>query len=351
MMKSHIRMGAISKALILGLVAAFATGPALAQSVAEVAAYNGPDRMEKLVEAAKKEGKLTLYTVTPVDDVNQVIEAFTAKYGIPVTLWRGSSEDVLRRAVTEIKAGRHDVDVIETNGPELEALHRENILQAVDSPVFSEIFPGAVPAHREWAGSRLNIITASYNTDLVSDADVPKSWNDLLDPKWSGKIGVESEAYDWLATVVQSFPSKEDGLAFYSKLEETNHPLLVKGHPQLANMTASGELPITLQVYLYRVHQLEEEGAPIKPLSIGPAIARINGLGIAKTTEHPNAAILYQQFTLTDAQKILASRHFTPANTKEVPFPANMEVKVIEPTAMLDDLPALRETFEKTFQQ
>jgi iron(III) transport system substrate-binding protein len=335
---------------ILGCSAALAAGPAFAQSVAEVAAYQGSDRMDKLVAAAKREGRLTLYTATPVDDVNEVIEAFTKMYGISVTLWRGSSEDVLRRAVTEIKAGRHDVDVIETNGPELEALHREKILQAIDSPVTAEIFPPAVPRHKEWVGSRLNIITGSYNTDLVAQKDVPKSWNDLLDPKWSGKIGIESEAYDWLATVVESFPSKDEGLAFFRKLAATNHPTLHKGHPQLANMTASGELPITLQVYLYRVHQMEKEGAPIKALSIGPSIARINGLGVARTTARPNAAILYQQFTLTDAQKILASRHFTPTNTKQVPFPAAMEVKVINPSGMLDNLTAWREIFEKTFR-
>ena len=338
------------RAWIIGCSAALAAGPAFAQSVAEVAAYQGSDRMDKLVAAAKREGRLTLYTATPVDDVNEVIAAFTKKYGISVTLWRGSSEDVLRRALTEIKAGRHDVDVIETNGPELEALHREKILQAIDSPVTAEIFPPAVPSHREWVGSRLNIITASYNTELVAQKDVPKSWNDLLDPKWNNKIGIESEAYDWLATVVESFPSKDEGLAFFRKLAATNHPTLHKGHPQLANMTASGELPITLQVYLYRVHQMEKEGAPIKALSIGTSIARINGLGVARTTGRPNAAILYQQFTLTDAQKILDSRHFTPTNTKQVPFPAGMEVKVINPSGMLDSLTAWRETFEKTFR-
>jgi iron(III) transport system substrate-binding protein len=351
MAESHHPKCLTRRRLILGSSAVLAVGPAFAQSVAEVAAYQGPDRMDKLVAAAKREGRLTLYTATPVDDVNQVIAAFTEKYGIRVTLWRGSSEDVLRRAVTEIKAGRHDVDVVETNGPELEALHREKILQAINSPVAVEIFPPAVPDHKEWIGSRLNIITAAYNTNLVAEKDVPKSWNDLLDPKWNGKIGVESEAYDWLATVVESFPSRDEGLAFFRKLAATNRPSLHKGHPQLANMTASGELPITLQVYLYRVHQMEKEGAPIKALSIGPSIARINGLSVARTTVHPNAAILYQQFTLTDAQKILASRHFTPTNTRRVPFPAGMEVKVISPNGMLDELTAWRETFEKTFRQ
>ncbi|MGV6874730.1 ABC transporter substrate-binding protein [Pseudochelatococcus sp. B33] len=350
MVKSGFYASMTRRELTLGFAASLATGPALAQSVAQIATPSDPDRMERLVEAARQEGKLTLYTVTPIDDVNEVIAAFTATYGIPVTLWRGSSEDVLRRAVTEIKAGRHDVDVIETNGPELEALHREHILQAVDSPAVADIFPGAVPTHKEWIGSRLNIITAAYNANLVPEADVPKKWDDLLDPRWKGKIGIEAEAYDWLATGIESWPSKDEGLAFFRKLTDVNRPQLHKGHPQLANMTASGELLIALQVYLYRVHQLEKEGAPIRALSLGPALARINGLGIARTAAHPNAATLYQQFTLTGAQQILADRYFTPANTTQVPFPPGMEIKVIKPTAMLDDLSALRETFRKTFQ-
>src|SRR5690606_27063300 len=154
-------------------------GPALAQaSLADIAKYDGADRMERRIEAAKAEGTLTPYTATPVEDVTAIPDALTATYGIPVVTGRGRPGDVLRRAVAEAQAGRYDADVIETNGPELEALHRENILQALASPVQADIFPGAVPEHREWVGSRLNIITAAYNTNLVEKADVPTTWQD-----------------------------------------------------------------------------------------------------------------------------------------------------------------------------
>src|SRR5918997_5509737 len=158
----------LKRAILLGAVGATLIGSAMAQSIDDVAKLSGPDRLEKIEAAAKKEGSLTLYTATPVEDVTAITDAFTKKYGINVTVWRGSSEDVLRRAVTEIKAGRYDADVIETNGPELEALHREKILQPISSPVTSDIFQSAVPAHKEWVGSRLNVITAAYNTNLVA---------------------------------------------------------------------------------------------------------------------------------------------------------------------------------------
>jgi iron(III) transport system substrate-binding protein len=333
---------------LIGAVGALLAGPAIAQSIDEISAYSGADRLEKLTAAANTEGGLTLYTATPVEDVTAMTDAFTKKYGIKVTIWRGSSEDVLRRAVTEIKAGRFDADVIETNGPELEALHREKILQPVASPVTPDIFPGAVPSHKEWVGSRLNIITAAYNTDLVAARDVPKSWNDLLDPKWKGKIGLEAEAYDWLATVNASFPTEKEGVDFFAKLAKTNGISLRKGHTLLTNLTASGEVPLALTTYLYKADQMNKDGAPIKVLQLGPSVARINGLGIAKTAKHPNAAILFQDFTLTDGQKILVERGFTPTNVKVAPLPKDLSVRVVDGAAMLDNLAEWRDTFEKT---
>jgi iron(III) transport system substrate-binding protein len=327
------------------LIGAVFAGQVMAQTIEEVAAYAGTDRMDRLAEAAKKEGTLMLYTATPVEDVTAMTDAFTAKYGIPVTVWRGSSEDVLRRAVTEIKAGRYDVDVIETNGPELEALHREKILQAVTSPVTPDIFPGAAPAHKEWVGSRLNIITAAYNTNIIAQADVPKAWADLLDPKWKGKIGLEAEAYDWLATVNASFPSEQEGIDFFTKLADTNGISLRKGHTLLTNLTASGEVPLALTTYLYKVDQMHKDGAPVEWLSLGPSVARVNGLGVVKTAAHPNAAILFQDFTLTEGQKILAERGFTPTNIRIAPLPKDLDIRVVDGAAMLDQLPKWRETF------
>src|SRR4051812_49163723 len=98
----------LKRVALLGAVGATLIEPTMAQSIDEIAKLSGPDRGEKTEAAAKREGSLALYTATPVEDVTAITEAFTKKYGIQVTVWRGSSEDVLRRAVTETKAGRHD---------------------------------------------------------------------------------------------------------------------------------------------------------------------------------------------------------------------------------------------------
>ena len=89
-----------------------------------------PTATQKLLEGAKKEGALTIYTSAQSDDMGALVPAFEKKYGIKVSVWRSSSEKVLQRAVQEARANRNTMDIAETNGPELESLHREKILQA-----------------------------------------------------------------------------------------------------------------------------------------------------------------------------------------------------------------------------
>src|SRR3954468_665669 len=104
-----------------GIVFALGPVPASAQTKngSEAFSYQGTDRQKRLVEGAKKEGELTVYTSAPVDDMAVFTAAFEKKYGIKVKIWRAGSEKVLQRAVTEARARRFDVDVVETNGPQL----------------------------------------------------------------------------------------------------------------------------------------------------------------------------------------------------------------------------------------
>src|ERR1700682_2752015 len=171
--------------------------PAAAQvkanaTATDVAAYGGADRQQKLVEGAKKEGELSIYTSAQSDDMGALVAAFEKKYGIKVSVWRSSSEKVLQRAVTEAQANRHTMDVAETNGPELESMHREKILEAVKSPFLADLIAPAIRPHGEWVGTRLNVFVQAYNTGLVKKDELPKTWEDLANPKWKGKLGIET---------------------------------------------------------------------------------------------------------------------------------------------------------------
>jgi iron(III) transport system substrate-binding protein len=314
--------------------------PALAQSATGVlptlAAYEGADRTQKLIEGAKKEGTLTMYTSAPVDDMKILTDAFDQKYGVKVRLWRGSSENVLQRGVTETRAGRYEADIFETNGPEMEALHREKLLQAVKSPLHTELLKQAIFPHGEWVGTRLNIFVGAFNTNLVKKEDVPKTYEGFLDAKWKDKLGIEAEDQDWFAALM-GVMGEEKGLKLFQDIIAKNGISVRKGHTLLTNLVASGEVPLALTVYSYKAEQLKNNGAPIDWFAIPPAFARVNGVGVSRTAPHPHAAVLFYDFMLKEAQQLLVSRDFTPTNTTVKPLPEGMELRFIDPKVILDE--------------
>src|SRR5450830_904019 len=166
--------------------------------------YNGPDRTEKLIAAAKQEGSLTLYTSIAEKDMPLLKSDFEKKYGIKLTVWRSGSAQVMQRSITETAAKHYTVDAIHIGAPEMEALHREQILQPVNSPVFKNLIPDAVAKHKEYASTMLTVWVQTYNTNKIKKDELPKTYQDLLNPKWKGKLGIEAEDSDWFAATVGS---------------------------------------------------------------------------------------------------------------------------------------------------
>jgi iron(III) transport system substrate-binding protein len=327
--------------LFLALAVLAAAIPAQAQvkpnaTAADVALYAGPDRLQKLVEGAKKEGELNLYTSAQADDIGAVAAAYEKKYGIKVTLWRASSEKVLQRAVAEARAGRRSMDIAETNGPEMESMHREKILQPVKSPYLADLIAPALLPHGEWVGTRMNVFVQAYNTRSVKKADLPKSWEELADPKWKGRLGIEQEDADWLAGMMGEL-GEARGTKLFRDIVAKNGMSMRKGHTLLTNLVVSGEVPLALTVYNYKAEQLKRKGAPIDWFAIGTAIARPNGVGVARAAPHPHAAVLFYDFEISEeGQRILAQRDFVPTNRK-VDTPLNkLPLKFVDPSVTLD---------------
>ena len=313
---------------------AFAADP---QPSAFIATYTGADRMQRLIDGAKKEGEITIYTSAPSDDMMALTAAFEKKYGIKAKVWRASSEKVLGRGITEARGNRFDADVYETNGPELEALYREKLLQLVKSPSLGDLVPQAILPHGEWVSTRINIFTAAYNTNLIKKEDLPKTYQDLLNPKWKGKLGIEAEDADWFAGVVADI-GEEAGLKLFRDIVATNGLSVRKGHTLLTNLVASGEVPIALTIYNYKAEQLKNKGAPIDWFVIGKnAIARPNGIGVARKSPHPHAAVLFYEFCITDAQQIFQQRDFVPTSKKIDSALTKIPLKFVDVKTSLDD--------------
>jgi iron(III) transport system substrate-binding protein len=336
----------------LAAALAFAAAPVLGQgkpTAAEVAGYTGPDREQKLLEGARKEGVLNIYTSAQTDDMGALVKAFEAKYGIKASIWRSSSEKVLQRAIQETRGGRFTVDIVETNGPELESLHREQILQKVASPHLKDLIPQAIRPHGEWVGTRLNVFVQAYNTNAVKKEDLPRKWEDLANPKWKGKLGIEQEDADWLAGQFAEI-GEEKGKKVFADIVATNGMSVRKGHTLLTQLVASGEIPLALTVYNYKAEQLKQKGAPIDWFHIGPAIARPNGVGMARRAPNPHAAALFFDFEISpEGQKILASRDFVPTNTKVDSPLAKIPMKFVDARVALDEYQKWEKQYEDLF--
>ena len=194
---------------IIGMFVLSLSGAAAsAQTFAELAQDGSPTRHQKLVEAAKKEGSVTFYTSIAEKDGPALATDFEKRYGIKVNIWRASSTKVLQRTVAESQANRWDFDVVDISAPEMEALYREKTLQEVRSVHHADLFPEAMPAHRGWAPQFLSVFVQAYNTNLVKKADLPKSYDDLLDPKWKGKLAVESKDNEWYCGLMKHLGEK-----------------------------------------------------------------------------------------------------------------------------------------------
>ena len=333
---------------VLAVLGFLGVAPTAAVAQADIATYQGADRTQKLLEGAKKEGALTIYTSATVDDMKALTTAFEKKYGIKTSVWRASSENIIQRAATEARGNRFDVDVFETDGVYMEAIHREKLLQAVKTPYLSDLIPAAIPKHGEWIGDRVQIFTASYNTKLVKKDDLPKKVEDLLDPKWKGKLGIETGDYDWFSAVIAEM-GEEKGLKLFHDIVAKNGVSVRKGHTLLANLVVSGEVPLSLTTYLYKVLQLKNDGAPIDWFALPPEVARSQGTGMALKAPHPHAAVLFIDFLLSDGQAVLAKRDFIPTNVKVQPLPAGVALKFVDPAKILDESKKWEKLFNDTF--
>jgi iron(III) transport system substrate-binding protein len=331
------------------LVACSVSAPfrAQAQALEELANYSGADRTARLIAGARKEGTVTLYSSATLADQSAILAAFQAKYGIKVQQWRGSSEDIRNRALTEHAGGRFDADLAETAGSEMEIMVRERLLQAVTTPAAAQLIPQARMPHHGWIATRLSVFVGAYNTNIIKPADVPKGYEDLLAPKWKGKLGIAVDDANWFLSVV-GFMGEQKGLRLFHDIVATNGISVRKGHTLLTNFVGSGEVPLALTAYSYRVEQMKNiEGAPVELLYLTPVVALPTGAGVFKKAPHPAAALLLLDFYLTDAQKILAAREAVPTDPRVKTLPKDMIF--VDLPKYLDEGEKWTKLFEDTF--
>jgi len=299
--------------------------------------FTGPDRMEHLIAAAQAEGVVSVYSTVTVEDMVLLNAAFEEKYGVEVELWRGSASDILQRATTEARGGRFSVDVVEAPGSEMESMRREGLFREVTLPEYSELMDGAYVEGRPWVATRLIIFAMGYNTDLVSEAELPNSYRDLLDPKWQGRIGIEATDFNLFMSLTDALGG-EDGVQLFRDIQATNGLSVRVGHSLLGNLVIAGEVPLGINLYRHFLEPAKRVGAPIDYVFIDPVMAVPSGAAVAARAPHPNAAILYMEFLVTDAQEIYETRDNTATNLSYQNLPDDLEFELVDVQKYVDEI-------------
>jgi iron(III) transport system substrate-binding protein len=253
----------------------------------------------KLVEGAKKEGQLLLYTSMSVGDHTKYVELFNNRYPfIQVNVRRAGSDRLLTLITTEHRAGKTLFDVVMGSGFGLSFV-RSGIFAKYLSPETRHLAEGTKDPEGYWADTYVNGIGVTYNTRMVPKDKIPRRWEDLLDPLWKGrKIAIDNEPYEWFDAVLRVM-GKEKGREFMRRLGE-QELAVQRGYTIRAQQLAAGEFALCL-CYVHQVDRLRKQGAPVDwPKNEQLFIVNVlHPILIAAKAEHPNAARLFYDYTLS----------------------------------------------------
>src|SRR5215475_7720671 len=184
---------------------------------------------DKLLDGAKKEGRLVLYTGMETDEAGQFTREFTKKYPFVKTdIFRSSGEKVQARFIVEHRANTHMADVFQTSIIQVYQLKNSGMLARYVSEEAPAYPDGFKDPQGHWTAFYQIPYVIGYNTRQVGAKDIPTSYEDLLNPKWKGLISLETEEYQWFYHVLQMM-GREKGLDFMKKFAAQNLQMR-KGH-------------------------------------------------------------------------------------------------------------------------
>jgi iron(III) transport system substrate-binding protein len=258
------------------------------------------------VDAAKKIGKVVWYTSTPIETANKIAKAFESESGINVEMFRSGGSAVLRRFLQENQAGRAAADVLTTSDPAAAAsLAKRGMFIAYKPAHFKDVPDTAKDADGAYVAQRLNLITIYARDDKVPAADRPKTWSDLVDPKYKGQLVMTDPSFTALQLMVVASLSKKLGWGFYEKLRE-NEILIVQGNQQVSDMLKRGERLIAVGALDSYAADDRRAGHPIATIYPTEGTYIIpSPTAIVKGSPNPNGAKLFADFMLGDtAQKL-----------------------------------------------
>jgi iron(III) transport system substrate-binding protein len=328
-------------------------------AVAAVIAFAGNASAQDAVDTAKAkaEGKVVWYTSTPLPQAQKIANLFEKETGIKVELFRSGGSAVLRRFQQEIDAKLVAADVLTTSDPAAAAmLARKGVFVAFKPKNFDKIPDAAKDKDGFFVAQRLNMMTNYLRSDKITEADEPKTWDDLTNPKYKGKLVIGDPSFTSLLVSVVGMLSKERGWGFYEKLR-ANDTMVVQGNQQAADMLKRGERLIAVGALDSYAAEDRAAGHPMKTLYPSDGVFVIpSPTSVVKGGPSPNAAKLLAEFIISDeVQKIFpADGGFSARSDIAAPAgsPALSSLKIlpVDYEYTEKEAPRIKKKFNEVFQ-
>jgi iron(III) transport system substrate-binding protein len=287
------------------------------KTVSEIANYAGADRQQVLEDGARREGALLLYATGT--QIQPLLDRFMQKYPfIKVAMPRASSIDVTRKVIEEYGAGLYQVDAYELSSYGLVVPREQGLLQPFTSPELADYEATAIEPGHNWVSVRESYLGIGYNTQKISMQDAPKSYQELLDPKWKGKMAISgslSTSANWVGGMVIAL-----GTDYVKRLGQQDIRVYELTGRALANLTIAGEVPLSPTIYNYHVEASRAQGAPIAWNVPGPVPVTDTSVALALKAPHPHAAMLLIDFLMSkEGQAIYRDLGYVPSRNGMAP--------------------------------
>jgi iron(III) transport system substrate-binding protein len=309
------------------------------------------DPASRVVEDAKKEGALVWYTALNLNDSEMLTKRFEQLYPfIKTETLRLSSFSLLTKIQTEARAGAFKADVIEIAGVLGHILKREGLFAKYTSPE-SRFYPDSVKdPDGTWTSFFMNTHVLAYNTKLVKKDELPRTYEEIINPKWKDKITM-SEDFDIFGMMLKVM-GRPKGIEFMRRLAAQGVNLK-NSYSLTIGAVASDEVPLGLNVYGTRTEEFKKRGAPVDWIPLEFTLASLEPLAVGAKAPHPNSARLFVDFLLSkEAQGMMRERFRIPSRPDVLPDPPELTkgLKLI-PTdlSLAEQSKQLAEEFRQTF--
>ncbi len=360
-MKEKLQRTIFLMFVVTGL-AGVATMPSGAASIEEIALMKSADRQEILAEGAKQEGRVMFYTGLIVNQVVRPLKAaFEKKYPfINVEFFRGNSSRISQKLLSEYQADRYDVDVL-SGSTATSVVQQAGYMQKFISPELARYSDELKDPNGFWGVTNVYFLTPAYNTRMVKPNEVPKSYQDLLHPRWKGRMiwstSSSSGGPMFIGNVLRTM-GDESGKVFLHKLKSQKIAKTTASNRQVVDQVVAGEYALALHIFNHHVYISQKKGAPVEWFTLGPATATVSTIGLLNKSPNPHAAMLFIDFLLSEeGQKVFQAADYLPADPAIPALQADLKpgggrfqkANVFSPETLFEKTNKWSDYFEKEF--